>query len=89
MVTDPAGQRVTLYADALTRAIEEGDAQIRAVLHVAQQVGLTIEERRAAHCMVAASMLLAVAGRGAVGTEEAARIRRAFAMLELAGWSPA
>ncbi len=86
---DTTGDRITLYADHLTRAIEEGSATLRAMRDLAGIHGLSDGEVRAAHCMVAASMLSHAAADGEVDEEEAEHLSRAFALLRLAGWSPA
>lgn len=83
------GDRITLYAEHLTRAIEEGSASLRAMRDLAGIHGLSDGEVRAAHCIVAAAMLTHAAAEGDVGEEEAEHLSRAFALLRLAGWSPA
>ena len=84
-----AGDRLTLYASALTRAIEEGSASLRAMRDLAGIHGLTDAEVRAAHCIVAAALLTHAARDGEVDEGEAEHLSRAFALLRLAGWSPA
>ena len=86
---DTTGDRITLYADHLTRAIEEGSATLRAMRDLAGIHGLSDGQVRAAHCMVAASMLSHAASGGDVDEDTAEHLCRAFALLRLAGWSPA
>jgi hypothetical protein len=88
-MNENAGDRLTLYTSALTRAIEEGSASLRAMRDLAGIHGLTDGEVRAAHCIVAAAMLTHAAEAGDVSVEEAEHLSRAFALLRLAGWSPA
>lgn len=78
-----------MYAESLTRAIEEGSASLRAMRDLAGIHGLTDGEVRAAHCIVAAALLTHAAHSGEVDDEEAEHLSRAFALLRLAGWSPA
>jgi hypothetical protein len=88
-MNDSTGDRITNYATALTRAIEEGSASLRAMRDLAGIHGLTDGEVRAAHCIVAAAMLTHAAEAGEVSEDEAEHLSRAFAFLRLAGWSPA
>ena len=88
MVTGRPSDRLTIYADAVRRAIVEGDAQIQAAREVARLQGLRPEEQRAAHAMVAAALLMAAAGDGGIDQTAAEHLARSFALLRLVGWSP-
>lgn len=88
MVSPSTPARITAYATAVETAIRDGVAAMAALRQLAAVHGLSEDEVRAAHCLVAATMLLAAAEAGAVGADAARHIEGCMAMLRMGGWSP-